>query len=181
MLPTIQKLRLKTVWVIFIPFLYFATPPARLLVIGILFGLVGLVIRAWAAGLVSKNRELATQGPYAYTRNPLYLGSTFLCIGITLAGGQWGFMIPILAFYLSVYHVIARREEIELEKIFGEDYCAYARAVPSFIPSCSPYVKAEAVDRRFSMVQYIRNREWEVSLGSVIGYGLLALKFMLLG
>ena len=139
-----------------------------------------MIIRAWAAGLVSKNRELATKGPYAYTRNPLYLGSTFLCIGVTMAGGQWLFMILILIFYLSLYHVIARREEIELEKIFGEAYYSYVRAVPFFIPNCSPYVEVGAVDRRFSIAQYIRNREWEVGLGSVIGYGLLVLKMLLL-
>ena len=180
MLPTIQKLRLKIVWFLFVPFLYFVDPSAKLLVIGILFGLVGLMIRAWAAGLVSKNKELAIQGPYAYTRNPLYIGSIFLCIGVTMVGGQWFFMILILIFYLSLYHIIARREEIELEKIFGEEYRAYARVVPFFIPSCSPYVKTGAIDRKFSMAQYIRNREWEVSLGSVIGYGFLVLKFLLL-
>ena len=151
--------------------------------------MVGLAIRAWAAGSIRKSEELATTGPYAYTRNPLYLGSFFLGLGVTMAGGQWIFMVLFLAFYLSVYRATALLEEAELEEAFGEPYRTYATAVPLFVPRLSPYRKggsgagtgtgAETGD--FSPAQYLRNREWEAGLGAVAGYGVLVLRMTLLG
>ncbi len=181
---SLRKLRLRAVWLLIVPFYYFATPAASTLVLGVALGSVGLTIRAWAAGSIEKNRELATDGPYAYTRNPLYLGSFFLGLGVTAAGGQWVFMALFLAFYLSVYRATALREESELEKAFGESYRTYSAAVPFFVPRFSPYrgsVETPAAGHRFSVAQYVRNREWEAGLGAVAGYGVLVLKMVLLG
>ena len=193
----LRKLRLRAVWLLVIPFYYFATPSTAALGVGVALGVVGLAIRAWAAGSIRKNEALATTGPYAYTRNPLYLGSFLLGLGVTIAGGQWIFMVLFLAFYLSVYRATALREEAELEEAFGEPYRTYAAAVPRFVPRFSPYrsdgarpeAKAEAGvavhtedgGGDFSVARYLRNREWEAGLGALAGYGLLVLKMRLLG
>ena len=147
-------------------------------------GAIGLGVRAWAAGSIEKNRELATNGPYAYTRNPLYLGSFLLGLGVTTAGGQWVFMALFVAFYLSVYRATALREEAELEQAFGEPYRIYSAAVPFFVPRFSPYRGSQetgGAGRGFSVAQYVRNREWEAGLGAVAGYCVLVLKMLLLG
>jgi len=185
----LRKVRLRAVWLLIIPFYYFATPSAAALAVGAALGVVGLAIRAWAAGSIRKNEGLATTGPYAYTRNPLYLGSFFLGLGVTMAGGQWIFMVLFLAFYLSVYRTTALLEEAELEKVFGEPYRTYAAAVPFFVPRHSPYRKegsgagtgTGAETEGFSLAQYLRNREWEAGLGAVAGYGVLVLRMTLLG
>ena len=185
----LRKLRLRAVWLLIIPFYYFATPFAAALAAGVALGVVGLAIRAWAAGSIWKNEELATTGPYAYTRNPLYVGSFFLGLGVTMAGGQWIFMVLFLAFYLSVYRATTLLEEAELEEAFGEPYRTYAAAVPAFVPRLSPYRQeglgvgtgTGAERGGFSLTQYVRNREWEAGLGAFAGYGALVLRMTLLG
>lgn len=181
---SLRKLRLRAVWLLIVPFYYFAVPTVSTLVLGVALGGIGLSIRAWAAGSIEKNRELATNGPYAYTRNPLYLGSFFLGLGTTLGGGRWVFMVLFLVFYLTVYRATAVREEAELEKMFGERYQTYSAAVPFFLPRFSPYrgsEKTEEPGRGFSVAQYVRNREWEAGLGAMAGFGGLVLKMVLLG
>ncbi len=181
---SLRKLRLRAVWLLIIPFYYFAEPYPSGLALGVALGAVGLAIRAWAAGSIEKNRELAIAGPYAYTRNPLYLGSFFLGLGATTAGGQWVFMALFLTFYLSVYRATARREEAELLEAFGEPYRLYSAAVPFFVPRFAPYRGADnapGAGRGFSVAQYVRNREWEAGLGALAAYGVLVLKMVLLG
>ena len=179
---SLRKLRLRAVWILIIPFYYFATPSVALLAGGGALGSIGLGIRGWAAGSIQKNEELATTGPYAHTRNPLYVGSFLLGLGVAIAGGQWIFLVLFLAFYLSIYRATALREEAELEKIFGETYGSYAAAVPRFVPRLSPHRTTEAVrSGRFLLARYLRNREWEAGLGALAGYGALVLKMALLG
>lgn len=195
----LRELRLRAVWLLLIPFYYFATPSSAVLPVGAVLGVVGLAIRAWAAGSIRKNEVLATTGPYAYTRNPLYLGSFILGLGVTMAGGRWLFMILFLAFYFSIYRATAIREGVELDEAFGESYRIYAAAVPFFMPRFSRYrgpmgemvpvgpeggeagTRTGADTGGFSSAQYLRNREWEAALGAVAGYGVLVLKMALMG
>lgn len=181
---SLRKLRLKAVWLLILPFYYFAAPDPSSLALGVALGGIGLGIRGWAAGSIEKNRELAINGPYAYTRNPLYLGSFFLGLGVTAGGGQWAFVALFLAFYLTVYRATALREEAELEEMFGEPYRMYSAAVPFFVPRFTPYRSSNQSDRAsrsFSLGQYVRNREWEAALGAIAGFGGLVLKMVLLG
>ena len=83
-----RTLRLKLVWLLVIPFIWFASPTSPSILWGLALGLIGLLIRAWAAGTIQKEEQLTTTGPYAYTRNPLYIGSLLLGVGITLGGGH---------------------------------------------------------------------------------------------
>jgi protein-S-isoprenylcysteine O-methyltransferase Ste14 len=184
----LRRFRLRAVWLLIIPFYVFATPSTNLLWWGVGVSAAGLSLRAWAAGSIRKDRELATTGPYAHTRNPLYLGSFMLGAGVMVAGGQWVFGVAFLVFFLLVYRATVRREATELEARFGESYRAYAAQVPTVLPRITPY-RTEGSDSPregsdspgggFSRARYLRNREWEAALGAVAAFGLLALKLRL--
>lgn len=177
----LRRFRLKAVWLLIIPFYVFATPSTNLLWWGAVMSVAGLSLRAWAAGSIRKDRELATTGPYAHTRNPLYLGSFLLGAGVMVAGGQWGFGVAFVVLFLLVYRATVRREATELEERFGASYRAYAARVPAVLPRIMPY-RTEGTDSPgggFSRARYLRNREWEAALGAVAAFGLLALKLRL--
>ena len=93
-------------------FLFFAQPTVWTLVVGAIVALPGLGLRAWASGHLKKNESLATTGPYAFTRNPLYLGSFIMGLGFTIAAGRAFlvliFIIMILGIYLPVMRVESR-------------------------------------------------------------------------
>ena len=177
----LRRLRLKAVWLLIIPFYIYASPTTILILWGAAVSTAGLALRAWAAGSIQKDRELATTGPYAHTRNPLYLGSFILGVGVTLAGGQWVFGVALLAFFLVVYRATALREAAELEARFGERYRVYAAQVPAVLTRFSAYrgERSESPPEGFSRARYMRNREWEATLGMVAALGVLALKLRL--
>ena len=70
--------------------------------IGSAFVVLGLAIRAWAAGQLQKDKQLTTSGPYSHTRNPLYLGSFSIGVGVTIAGALPLFLVAFLVFFLGV-------------------------------------------------------------------------------
>lgn len=142
--------------------------------------LLGLLLRGWAAGTIHKNEQLTTSGPYAYTRNPLYLGSLLLGIGVSLAGGAWAWPVLFAAAYLAIYTRTMREEAGRLESIFPGEFAAYRDAVPAFAPSLRPYRPNEGIrgeDPSFSWSRYVRNREWEAALGLTGAFVVLALKW----
>jgi protein-S-isoprenylcysteine O-methyltransferase Ste14 len=157
-------------------FLIFARPRPSLLAIGGGIALVGLALRAWAAGHIRKNSELATSGPYAYTRNPLYLGSFLLGVGFTVASAQPLLGLLFAALFLGIYLPVMRVEAATLAELFGEDYTRYARAVPLLLPRLLPYRDEKRRDTRFDASLYLRYREYQAALGLLIAWGLLALK-----
>lgn len=176
-----RSLRLRAVWLLVVPFLWFARPTPGLLLVGLFLGLFGVFVRAWAAGTIHKEKDLTTTGPYAFTRNPLYVGSFFLGLGITLAGGQWIWPAVFLAFYVGVYGRTMAGERELLTALFGDRYLAYAANVPAVWPRLTPWHETEEPGGGFTWAQYKRNREWEAALGALLGFGFLAGKFFLLG
>src|SRR5690606_8006013 len=147
----------------------------ELLAVGAAVAALGLVIRGWAAGTIHKERELTTSGPYAFTRNPLYLGSFFVGLGVTLAGGHWAWPALFVVFYVGVYSRTMAYEAGRLTELFGERYLAYARSVPAFLPRPTPYrPEAGAQTAGFRWEQYKRNREWEALLGGIGAVAFLA-------
>ena len=135
----LRRLRLRAVWLLIIPFYLFAVPSPNLLWWGAGVSAAGLSLRAWAAGSIRKDRELATTGPYAHTRNPLYLGSFMLGAGVMIAGGRWVFGAAFLVLFFLVYRATVLREATELEARFGERYRAYATQVPTVLPRITRY------------------------------------------
>jgi protein-S-isoprenylcysteine O-methyltransferase Ste14 len=171
---TMRKLRLKAVWLIVLPFFWFATPTPRLLLFGAVLAVVGLWIRGWSAGTIHKDEELTTSGPYAFTRNPLYLGSFFIGLGVSIAGGHWIWPAVFLLFYAVVYSRTMAVEAAHLGRLFPDEYGAYAQRVPAFVPRLTVYRRGGG----FRWAQYRRNREWEASLGALAAFALLGAKVL---
>jgi protein-S-isoprenylcysteine O-methyltransferase Ste14 len=157
-------------------FILFARPRPGTLVAGAAVSLLGLLIRAWGSGHLRKNDALATSGPYAYTRNPLYLGSFIMGLGFTIASGRWALGILFVALFLGIYLPVMRVESATLADLFGESFQAYAAAVPVFLPRLTPYRASEAARVRFDQGLYMRYREYRAALGLLIAWGLLVFK-----
>jgi Putative protein-S-isoprenylcysteine methyltransferase len=157
-------------------FLVLAKPKPLTLAIGGAIALLGLTLRAWAAGHIRKNSALATSGPYAFTRNPLYLGSFILGLGFTIASGRWWLGLLFAALFLGIYLPVMRVEAKTLAELFGEDYKLYASAVPLFFPRPMPYRDEKSREIKFDASLYMRYREYQAAIGLVVALGLLALK-----
>lgn len=161
-------------------FILLAKPQPFTLAIGGAVAICGLLIRAWASGHIRKNTTLAISGPYAYTRNPLYLGSFILGFGFTIAAGRWLLLGGVFAaLFLGIYLPVMRVEASTLAELFGEDYERYARAVPLFFPRLTPFKGADAAVK-FDASLYLRYREYRAALGLLIAWSMLALKAVFL-
>jgi protein-S-isoprenylcysteine O-methyltransferase Ste14 len=142
--------------------LWFARPTPRSIVLGAAIALAGLAVRAAAAGHLRKGETVAMSGPYAYTRNPLYLGSALLAAGFAAASRSWVVAVLVAAYYLAFYPFLMRREEAELRAGYGQMFEEYARRVPLFWPRLRP--PSGAGGARFSVAQYGRNREYQAGI-----------------
>ena len=172
---SLRKLRLRAVWLLVVPFLWLARPTPQSLALGGVLALLGAALRGWAAGTIRKERELSTSGPYAHTRNPLYLGSFLIGAGVTVAGGRWEFVLLFLVFFAWVYGRTIRAEARLLADLFGERYAEYARSVPLFVPRVAPYRGSlGAAPGGFTLERWRRNREYEALLGVIAGFAFLA-------
>ena len=173
----LRKLRLRAVWLIVLPFFFFSHPTVGLVAGGAVLAAVGLWIRGWSAGTIRKDEELTTSGPYAFSRNPLYVGSLVIGVGVSLAGGHWVWPTVFVLFYTGVYGRTMAHEAARLTEIFGDRYLDYAAHVPGFLPRATPYRSgASGGGSGFRWSQYKRNREWEASLGALAAFGVLLLK-----
>jgi hypothetical protein len=158
-------------------FFAFAEPRPRMLAAGGSIALLGLIVRAWSAGHIRKNAELAVSGPYSFTRNPLYFGSFLLGLGFTVAAGR-----PVLlgglfaALFLGIYLPVMRVEAATLRELFKEDYERYERAVPLFVPRPTPYRTDAGRRTRFDFALYMRYREYRAAIGLCVALIALALR-----
>ncbi len=170
--------RIRAPWLA-IPFVaLLSKPTVMLLGAGAIITIVGLVIRGWAAGTIHKNTTLTTGGPYAFTRNPLYLGSFLIGVGIATATGSIWLFALFLVFFSWVYRGTIQKENRYLEQLYGDRFRSYAEQVPAFVPRLTPFRPDEPHPTAFSMDRYLRNREWEAALGVVAGFGFLAAKLL---
>ena len=155
-------------------FLFFARPSSWSLAVGVAVALPGLALRAWASGHLRKNETLATTGPYAYTRNPLYLGSFLMGLGFTIAAGQVLLIVIFLVMILGIYLPVMRVESATLAELFGKKYVRYAKEVPLLFPRLSAYRTQRGT--KFDRTLYLRYREYRAAIGMVIAWALLVLK-----
>jgi protein-S-isoprenylcysteine O-methyltransferase Ste14 len=156
-------------------FFIFARPSATTLIVGAILALPGLALRAWATGHLRKNSALASTGPYAYTRNPLYLGSFLMGVGFTIASGRWFLGFVFAALFLGIYVPVMRVESATLAELFGESYQKYAQAVPLFLPRLRGYEQAGKFTS-FDPALYRRYREHRAAIGLVLAWILLAIR-----
>ncbi|HYP01288.1 MAG TPA: methyltransferase [Pyrinomonadaceae bacterium] len=165
-------------------FMLLARPRPLTLAIGGAVALCGLLVRAWASGHIRKNDALAVSGPYAYSRNPLYLGTFILGLGFSIAAaGGWLLFLVLggifAALFLGIYLPVMRVEALTLAGLFGDDYKRYAAAVPLLFPRLTPYGGEDARRLKFDMTLYLRYREYRAALGLLAGWSVLALKAFL--
>lgn len=146
--------------------LVLAKPTFQSILIGGLIGFFGLAIRAYAAGYLHKKEILTTTGPYAYTRNPLYFGSSFLALGAAVAMHSVIGGALLLIYFLLVYSFVMRREERELRAKHAGSFDAYAKSVPLFFPRLRrPAQSTDPSPGTFSWSQYRRNHEYQATIG----------------
>ena len=169
----LQRLRVPLGFLFAAVFLIFAKPQPLTLLVGAIVSIVGLLIRAWASGHIRKNQNLAVSGPYAYTRNPLYLGSFLLGVGFCIASGVWWLALLFIVLFLGIYLPVMRVEAEDLTKIFGSDFEEYSTNVPLFFPRLTRWKKS---DEKFDFQLYLRYREYRAGLGLIFAWAVLAVK-----
>ena len=173
-----DSLRTRGLWLMALPFLYFSEPFLASLQTGALVAAAGLALRAWAAGVIRKGERLATHGPYALVRHPLYLGGFLLGVGVTVAGGHWIFPVTYVVFFARTYPATIRAEESFLERTFGAEYIAYRARVPALCPTLRPSAAVVGVD--FRLERYMANHEYNAVFGLAAVFAWLAAKMVLL-
>lgn len=165
---------------IFVLFLFGETS-FGLYIIGLLLVLGGGLIRLWASGYIFKEEYLARGGPYAYCRNPLYLGSLLIGLGFCLISGILLSIFFLLSLFLLFYYPTILSEERDLKEKFVKKYEDYCREVPCFIPklsfTCLPAVRHRQGGENFSWRQSFKNRE----PASLLGILLMSLSFLFTG
>jgi protein-S-isoprenylcysteine O-methyltransferase Ste14 len=159
--------------------LAFAHPTPQSTLYGAMVGSIGLLVRALAAGHLHKQDQLTVSGPYAYTRNPLYLGSAILAVGVALATHSWISALILLSYFALFYSIVMRREEQELCFHHGAAFEQYARAVPLFFPRPTPANVPGIGERTFSIAQYQKNREYRAAIGFLLLIAVLLLVWRL--
>ncbi len=144
-----------------------ARPTWRSMALGAIVVVPGLLIRALASGHVRKNESLATSGPYAYTRNPLYLGSLLMGLGFAVAARSWAVGVALLVMFFVIYLPVIRDEEVFLRRTFPE-FDEYARRVPRMFPRLTSGSGNEnECGAGFSFDLYLKHREYNALLGVV--------------
>lgn len=171
-------LRVPAGFLLALAYLWFAHPSWASIGLGSVFILLGLGLRAAAAGYIRKNTQLATSGPYAYTRNPLYAGSIIMAAGFIIAGQNLWIGLGVAAMFIVIYVPVMLAEESYLRTTFPE-YADYATQVPRFIPRFSPYRGAVSQSGpQFSRELYIRYREYNALIGAALMLAALILKLI---
>ncbi|MEJ7809019.1 MAG: isoprenylcysteine carboxylmethyltransferase family protein [Gemmatimonadaceae bacterium] len=158
-----QRFRVPLGFVLAALYLAFVRPTPAAFLLGGCIAFAGLLVRAWAAGHIVKNNALATSGPYAHTRNPLYFGSFLIAAGFSLVA-HWSLLLLVSAFFAAVYVPVIEREHAHISSRFPDAYAEYARNVPAFVPRPRPW-RADAADAGgFSLDLYLRHREWRATV-----------------
>lgn len=178
-----MRWRVRLGYPIALVYLAFVRPLEQAILLGALVALAGLLVRGAAAGHLRKHEQLATSGPYAYTRNPLYFGSALIAAGFLVAGrfwanGGWIAAAVVSAYFGFVYRAVMKREEEELRSRYGTAFEEYAAQVPLFFPRPT---SGGAPGGEFSWAQYRRNREYQAALGVFGGLGVLWLVMLVHG
>ncbi len=176
---TARRIRVPMGFLFAVFFLWWARPSFHSLAWSLLLVVPGVLLRAYASGYVKKNAELAVTGPYAYTRNPLYLGSMLIAFGFAAAARSWLVAGLLLVLFLLIYVPVIRSEEQFLRGAFN-GFEAYRQRVPPLLPRLTPArFGAERRGDGFSAALYRKHREYNAALGTLAIYAfLLLLLFM---
>ena len=159
-----------------------AQPTQTTIAAGLIFVIIGEAVRFWAAGHLVRKKELATSGPYAYVRDPLYFGRLFLLTGFCIMGGPWCLLVLIAGLGVFFWSYLPRKYKKEmawLEDIFGETYTRYAAEVHSLMPRLTPY--QHSAGKRWSFQLFWRENREQYFLLIVLGiFAGMLLKYALI-
>jgi len=172
----VARLRVASGFVLVLAFAWFSHPNLQSLAFGLPVSVLGLLLRAWATGHLEKNIRLAEGGPYAYLRNPLYVGTLLVAAGLVIASERWLLAALFGAVFVLIYLPVIELEEQHLSNLFP-NFAAYSNRVPSLWPTLHP-AKSKA---RFQWSLYVHNREYQALLGFLAGEAFLILKVFLPG
>ncbi|HTV04502.1 MAG TPA: isoprenylcysteine carboxylmethyltransferase family protein, partial [Acidobacteriaceae bacterium] len=159
-------------------FLWLARPEWGWLALSLLLVTPGLWLRGYAAGYVKKNAEVTTTGPYAYTRNPLYLGSMLIAFGFALAARSVWIALSLAVLFAVIYIPVIRSEEEYLRSQFAA-YAEYSAGVPRLIPRLRAESTKNGDGGGFSVELYRKHREYNALIGATAIYVALILKMFL--
>jgi protein-S-isoprenylcysteine O-methyltransferase Ste14 len=168
-----RRIRVPLGFVFAAVYLWLARPAWASLLWALPLIIAGLALRAAASGHVRKDAVLTTSGPYAYTRNPLYLGSALLALGFVLAARSMAVAMIVIAGFVAIYLPVIHAEESHLRANFP-GYEEYARKVPRFFPRIKRAGKAGS----FSAQLYWKHREYNALIGAMGMFGALVAKLL---
>jgi protein-S-isoprenylcysteine O-methyltransferase Ste14 len=161
-------------------YLWLARPTFAFMALSLILVIPGIWLRGYASGYVKKNSELTVTGPYAHTRNPLYLGSMLIAFGFALASRSIWIALALAVLFAVIYVPVIRSEEAFLRSMFA-GFDAYAAQVPRLLPRLSP-AKISGIDPgSFSVELYRKHREYNALIGAVAIYAALALRIYFWG
>ncbi len=172
-----RRIRVPMGFLIAALFLLLARPSVRSLQGSLLLVIPGIVLRCYASGFVKKDAELTVTGPYAYTRNPLYLGSILIALGFALASRSPTIALTLAAFFFVIYVPVIRAEEAFLRSAFPQ-FEAYCQHVPRLFPRLAQ-ARHGTDSGRFSLALYSQHREYNALLGAISIYAALVLRMHL--
>ena len=171
-----RRIRVPLGFLFAVLYFWLARPAWRSLALGAILVVPGLLVRALASGHVRKNEALATSGPYAYARNPLYLGSLLIGLGFAVVARSWWVGVVLVVMFFAIYLPVIRDEEEFLRLKFAE-FDEYARRVPRMLPRFSRSVYGKD-SGGFSLELYLKHREYNALLGTLAMVAGLVLKMM---
>ena len=158
-----KKLRLPLGFVLGIAYLIWARPNPLTLAIGGAIARVGVLVRGWASGHISKNKRLAVTGPYAHTRNPLYFGSFLIGAGFAIAAHP-ALLLVVIAFWALVYAPTMEREKANIRERFPDAYDTWSSNVPAVLPRVTPWRGGESDDGGFDSGLCMKHGEWKAGI-----------------
>jgi protein-S-isoprenylcysteine O-methyltransferase Ste14 len=167
----VARFRVPSGFLLVVAFAWFSEPTLRSLALGLPVSALGLLLRAWATGHLEKNIRLAEGGPYAYVRNPLYLGTLLVATGLVIASRRWLLAALFAAVFLLIYLPVIELEEQHLGNLFS-NFAPYSKRVPPLWPTLHP----AKCDTHFRWSLYLRNREYQALLGFLAGEAILISK-----
>ncbi len=174
----LSRLRVRSGLIAALAVLVLCRPSWTSIWIGLLISFLGLAVRAWAAGHLNKEKELAVSGPYRYSRNPLYLGNLIIGLGITAGSRSWWVAGVFAVYFALFYPLVIRRERDRMKELFAEQYENYRSRVPSFFPSLfRPRFPSR---RKFNWQLYKKNKEYRALAGIVFFWVFLAVKILII-
>jgi len=176
LMKSIYRWRVRSGLFFLIAIIALARPTPISVEIGIAVCAAGLFIRAWASGHIKKEKELATSGPYQYTRNPLYLGNLVLGLSIAIgAASPWGAAV-FVAYFVVFYPPVIREERERMKRLFPGQYQEYKSRVPLFFPTKRPASQSNGA--RFSWLLYKKNKEYRALIGSAAAWAIIIAKML---